>query len=126
MGLPLIVGIGTDIVEIERLRRAWERTGERFLAKIFTQGELAYCRAFNDPWPHLAARFAAKESVMKALGFCVDPLQVEILRQGTGAPHVALHGSARSRAHKRGVGELKVSLSHAGRLAVAQAIAVGR
>ena len=122
----MILGIGTDVSEIERLRRAWERTGERFLWKVFTQEELAYCRAFHDPWPHLAARFAAKESVMKALGFYVNPLEIEILRRGTGAPRVALRGSARSRAHKRGVGELKVSLSHAGGLAIAQAIAIGR
>ena len=126
MALPLIVGIGTDIVEIGRLRRGWERTGERFLRKVFTQEELSYCRSFHDPWPHLAARFAAKESVMKALGFHADPLDIEILRRGTGAPRVALRGSARSRAHKRGVGELKVSLSHTSRLAIAQAVAVGR
>lgn len=122
----MVLGIGTDLVEVDRLKRAWDRTGERFLEKIFTQKELAYCRAFSDPWPHLAARFAAKESVMKALGFYVNPLDIEIVRCGSGAPRVALHGSARARAHRKGVGELKVTLSHAGRLAIAQSIAVGR
>ncbi len=63
----MIRGVGTDIVSVERFRRAGARWGDRFFTRVFTDAELAYCRARKDPYPHLAARFAAKEAVIKAL-----------------------------------------------------------
>jgi holo-[acyl-carrier protein] synthase len=120
----LILGTGIDIVKISRIRRAWERTGEHFLERIFSVDELEYCRQFPDPWPHLGSRFAAKESVIKALGFAVDPLEIEIRRAGDGQPVVVLSDRARSRADDSGVGQVIVSMSHTGNLAIAQAIAL--
>jgi holo-[acyl-carrier protein] synthase len=120
----LILGTGIDIVKISRIRKAWERTGEHFLDRIFTVDELEYCRRFPDPWPHLGSRFAAKESATKALGFAVDPLEIEIRRAGDGPPEVILSGRARSEAEDSGVGRIIVSMSHTGDLAIAQAIAL--
>jgi holo-[acyl-carrier protein] synthase len=120
----LILGTGIDIVKISRIRKAWERTGEHFLDRIFTVDELEYCRQFPDPWPHLGSRFAAKESVAKALGFAVDPLEIEIRRTGDGPPEVVLSDRARSEAEDSGVDRVIVSMSHTGDLAIAQAIAL--
>ena len=64
----MIKGIGVDIVEIERFRRAVERRGRRFLEKIFTEEEMEYCFSMKDPYPHLAGRFCVKEAVLKSLG----------------------------------------------------------
>jgi len=121
----LILGTGIDIVKISRIRKAWKRTGQHFLDRIFTVDELEYCRQFPDPWPHLGSRFAAKESVIKAIGFAVDPLEIEIRRTGIGPPEVVLSDRARSEAEESGVERVIVSMSHTGDLAIAQAIALG-
>jgi holo-[acyl-carrier protein] synthase len=123
-GVSIIAGIGTDIVDVHRIRRAWERTGEHFLERVFTPEEIRYCRSFADPWPHLAARFAGKESVIKALGTPIDPRDIEISRHGE-APTVVLRGAAASHATRLGIEEVKVSLSHTRDLAVACAAAIG-
>ncbi len=123
--MTIILGIGTDIVEIRRVRKAWERTGDHFLERVFTPRELDYCRRFSDPWPHLAARFAAKESVIKAFGSSVEPLEIEIVRDSKGPPRVVLHGSAELAMKDMGIMEIKLSISHSGGLASAQAIALG-
>ena len=112
-------------MEVSRIRKAWERTGEAFLKRVFTPDELAYCRQFPDPWPHLGSRFAAKESVIKALGLAVDPIDVEI-RRDDGPPWVLLRGSAKRGAEEAGVVQVLISMSHTGDIAVAQAIALGR
>jgi len=114
------------VVEVSRVRRAGERTGEAFLRRVFTPGELSYCRGFPDPWPHLASRFCAKESVIKALGFTADPLEIEVTRPGSGPPGVLLRGRARRDAEERGILDLKISMSHSGDIAVATALALGR
>lgn len=90
----MIYGIGTDIVEINRIRDAVEKWGERFLKKIFTDNEIAYCNKKKDPYPHLAARFAAKEAVIKAS----SPLRdahlafhaIEILNEPSGRPFIKI------------------------------------
>ncbi len=64
----MILGIGTDIIEIARIRGAWKRHGERFLTRLFLPEEIVYCEAFEDPSAQLAARFCAKEAIVKALG----------------------------------------------------------
>jgi len=120
-----ILGVGIDIAQVDRLRSAYDRGGESFLERVFTERELEYCRRFPDPFPHLAARFAAKESVIKALGIACDPLDIEIERD-EGRPRVVLHGRAKAKAAEMGVRELHISLSHTGGVAAAVALAVAR
>ncbi len=88
----MILGIGTDIIEISRINDALQRHGERFLDRIFLVSEIAYCRTFQDPSPSLAARFAAKEAVVKALGTGfgeeVGFHDVEVVKGLKGQPEV--------------------------------------
>ena len=120
----MILGVGTDVVEVVRIKRAFERTGNRFLQKVFTEAELEYCWSRPNPWPHLATRFAAKEAVIKALGFGVDPREVEVYREDDGSPAVALHGSASEAAARYGTVDFKISLSHTANIAIACALAL--
>jgi holo-[acyl-carrier protein] synthase len=122
----MIIGIGTDIVEIDRIREAYERHGEGLLKRICTPAEIAVVNDHRDPIPHLAGRWAAKEAVAKALGtgFGADCAwtDVEILRNPQGAPVVALHASGRETADKLGIKRVHVSISHERSMAVAFAI----
>lgn len=108
-----IVSLGTDIVEIARIKKALSRYGDRFFKKICTKHEEAYCRSFADPSARLAGRFAAKEAVFKALSFIWNqPLawgQVEISNSKNGRPSVILHGKVVEAL--RGY-EVLVSISH--------------
>jgi holo-[acyl-carrier protein] synthase len=124
-----IVGVGIDVVEVERLRAAMARWGDRLLARLFTAGELARAYTPQTRPVRLAARFAAKEAVMKALGvgqLAVGWREIEISADRDGKPHVMLHGAARRTAEARGVGEVVVSLTHTASLAAASAIALTR
>ena len=110
---------GVDIIEISRMRRILERYGQRFLDRIYTPGEIDYCR-----WrpPNLAARFAAKEATMKALGTGVRGVgwkDIEVVRHESGAPAIRLHGRAEQRAQRLGLREIAISLSHSREYAVA-------
>ena len=110
---------GVDIIEIERIQRALERWGDRFLRRIYTEDEAAYCRGRP---PNLAGRFAAKEAAMKALGTGLRGVgwkDIEVVRASSGAPSVLLHGRAKARAEKLGVREMSLSLSHSRSYAVA-------
>ena len=124
-----VAGIGVDIIEIDRIRRAVDRLGERFIRRIYTKSEEAYCRAFRDPVPHLAARFAAKEAAMKALGVGIYSgipwTHFEILNHPSGEPYLVLHDKARARADLRGVTEAYVSLSHNRTQALAMVVMCG-
>ena len=126
LGDGMIIGTGIDIVEIERFRKILAGTGERFLARVFTQEEQRFCLARRDPAPHLAARFAAKEAVFKALGTGwskgVMWLDVEVRRQEHDAPVVLLHGVASEIAASKGVGKIHLSLTHTNNWAAATAI----
>ncbi len=124
-----ILSHGIDLVEVARIERLLEEHGERFLARIYTQGEVAYASA--NPArraEHLAARFAAKEAVMKALGTGwargVAFADIEVVRDGAGKPGVVLHGAAASLADELGVSKWLLSLTHSGLWAQASAIAV--
>ncbi|MEE8443065.1 MAG: holo-ACP synthase [Dehalococcoidia bacterium] len=111
--------MGVDIIEIERIGTTVERWGERFLRRIYTGGELAYCRGRT---PQLAARFAAKEAVMKALGTGrrgVDWRDIEVVRRRGGRPAVQLQGRAFKVAERMGVTQVALSLSHSRDYAVA-------
>jgi holo-[acyl-carrier protein] synthase len=123
-----IVGLGTDLVEIPRFRLAMERRGPRLDERLFSDDERAYAYRQKDPAKSLAARFGAKEAVMKALGVGLWKFKlrdVDVVRQRSGAPNVALHGRAQELATERGVRGWHLSLTHTDTTALAVAIAVG-
>ncbi|HET8976153.1 MAG TPA: holo-ACP synthase [Solirubrobacterales bacterium] len=109
-------GIGIDLIEIERIEGALERR-PRLAERLFTEGELAYARGRARPGRHLAARFAAKEAVIKALGSALPPASIEVV--AGDPPAVALHGPAAVLAAGR---EVSVSLTHSRESAAAVAI----
>ena len=114
-----MLSTGVDIIEISRIARTLERYGERFLQRIYTPGELEYCRGRPSK---LASRFAAKEATMKALGTGVRGVgwrDIEVTRAPSGAPSIRLHGRALSRAERLGVLEISVSMSDSQEHAVA-------
>lgn len=122
------VGLGVDIVEIDRMRRILERT-PTFATKVFTQAEQDYCNAKANPATHYAARFAAKEAVCKALGtgILVQGMRmqdVEVVRDSRGKPAVALHGRAAEIAQEQGVMDVPLSLTYTHSVAVANAVAI--
>lgn len=123
-----IFGIGIDVVEVDRIASAIERHGEPFLSRLFTPAERDYCAAQKNPALHYAARFAAKEAVSKALGTGIGGeagwLDLEIVRDVTGAPTLALHGAAAAFARSQGITDTRISLSHARDYAAANAVAV--
>lgn len=114
-----MLATGVDIIEISRVRRVLERYGQRFLDRVFTSAEIEYCRGRA---PNLAARFAAKEATMKALGTGVRGVgwkDIEVVRAESGAPSIKLRGRAEERAHRFGVQETSLSISHSNEYAVA-------
>jgi len=123
----MIQGIGIDVVEVARLRASVERRGERFLRRVFTPEEVAFCTSRPRRYEHLAARFAAKEAVLKALGTGLSGgaslLEVEVVHTAEGRPAVRLHGRTQDLARSLGVGRIHLSLTHTEHLAVAQALA---
>ena len=120
--------IGIDIVEIKRLVRVSKRWGKDFLEKVYTKRELAYARGRRFPYQHLAARFAAKEALFKALGEVekdfVGWKNIEIVNDPYGKPVVHWHGRAARVRKKKGIEGAVVSLSHTENYAVASALLV--
>jgi holo-[acyl-carrier protein] synthase len=115
--------VGVDIIELERVAAALKRHGGRFVERVYTPLEAAVCRG---RLPELAARFAAKEAVMKALGTGARGVawrEIEVLPNRRGKPLVYLHGRARERAARIGLDGLDVSMSHSRRYAVAFVVA---
>lgn len=123
-----IVGLGIDAAEIHRIRETLDRYGERFLKRVFTEAEIAYCLRRHDPVPHLAGRFAAKEAGMKALGTGhsrgVLWRDVEVVRGSGGPPRLALHNAAARHAERLGASTSLLSITHAESLAFAQVLLV--
>lgn len=103
--------------------------GQRFLDRVFTPDEQAYCLKMSFPTPHLAGRFAAKEAVLKMLGTGLAAgiawTDVEVRADASGAPHVTLHGAALTRAESRGISATLISISHTEQHAIASAIGIG-
>ena len=120
--------IGIDIVEIKRLEKVSKRWGKAFLQKVYTRRELDYSRSKRFPYQHLAARFAAKEAIFKALGEVetdfVGWKNVEILNDANGKPMVRWHGQAEKTRRKRKIRDIVVSLSHTENYAVASALMI--
>jgi holo-[acyl-carrier protein] synthase len=124
-----IVGLGTDLVEVSRFRLAMERRGARLGERLFSDDERAYAGKQKDPAKSLAARFGAKEAVMKAMGVGLWKFKlrdVEVVRAKSGAPSVALYGRAAEMAAERGIVDWQLSLTHTDTTALAIAIAIGR
>ena len=121
-----MIGIGTDLVELDRFRTALTRT-PCIVDRLFTDDERAYAQLRHDPTERFAARFAAKEAVLKAMGAGIGECafrEIEVMRAESGAPSVRLHGKAASLAADRGVGEWRLTLTHTASLAQAIAVAL--
>ncbi len=124
-----ILGLGFDATDIPRIRDVFERYGDRFVRRILTDGEIAYCTGRRDPVPHIAGRFAAKEAAMKALGtghaLGVLWKDIEVVRHG-GPPKLVLHGGAGERAAGMGVTSSLLTITHSEALAMAQVLLLAR
>ena len=111
-----VLGVGIDIVEVERIQHSLDRFGERFLHRVFTAGEIAYCQSMKYPARHFAARFAAKEAVSKAfstgIGKAMGWRDIDVHRYESGQPFVVLEGGAKELASQRNVSAVWISLSH--------------
>jgi len=120
----MIIGVGVDIIDVERIQAALNhaRTGERFRVRVFTDEEIAYCGRRRNAAESFAARFAAKEAMMKALGHAYGWREIEVCR-ANGPPTLRLHGRAQERAVQLGVRHIHLSLSHTATLAIAYVIA---
>jgi holo-[acyl-carrier protein] synthase len=122
----MILKTGIDLIEIERIRSALERHGERFLKRVFTPAEIAECRGRADS---LSVRFAAKEAATKTLGTGIGPvgwLEVETLHRPSGEPYLVLHGRAEKIAQRLGLTTWAVSLSHSKEYGTAVVVASGK
>lgn len=121
-----MVGIGTDLVDIDRMRSIVERR-TNFVERVFTPAERDYCTAARDPSERYAARFAAKEAVLKALGVGLggaDFGDIEVIRLESGQPELRVEGRAAALANEQGIGRWLVTLSHSKHLAQAFVIAL--
>jgi holo-[acyl-carrier protein] synthase len=119
-----MLSVGVDIIEIARIGRVLDRYGARFLGKVYTEREVAFC---DGRAPELAARFAAKEAISKALGTGIVGIswtEMEVLPDRRGKPLVTLHGRALARAESLGLREWAVSLSHTDDQAIAFVVAM--
>ena len=123
----MVIGIGTDITEVPRIARSIERHGDRFLTRIYTAGEIAYCLARQrSSLESFAARFAAKEAGAKALGTGISRgvswKELEVVRAPGQAPQLQLSGRAAARAKQLGVTRISLSLTHTSETALAVVI----
>ena len=111
-----VLGIGVDLVENARIEHSLDRFGERFLHRVFTDGEIEYSQSMKYPARHLAARFAAKEAVSKAFGTGIGKAMgwkdIDVRRKSSGEPYVVLEGGAKELAESRQVTKVSISLSH--------------
>jgi len=120
------IGVGVDLVEVDRIRKSRENHGAYFLEKVFTEEEREYCLGMSDPDPHFAARFAAKEAVAKAFGTGIGEdigwRSVSVSREANGAPIVKLDDQATAKLKAMGGSHVLLSLSHLTNLAAAFAV----
>jgi holo-[acyl-carrier protein] synthase len=122
----VIVGLGVDISEVDRIQEAMSRHGQRFLERVFTPAEIAYCNRHRNCAERFAGRFAAKEAAMKALGTGwsngVRWVDIEVTRLPSGQPTLTLHGAARRVGEHLGMRHASLSITHSGNTAFAQVI----
>jgi holo-[acyl-carrier protein] synthase len=112
----MIVGIGIDLVQVERIRREMERHGDGVLLEVLTPPELEYCRALAKPFPSMAARFAAKEALFKALGSgkrgAMNWQELEVRRNELGKPDLILTGATAEAVRQTAADRVHLSLTH--------------
>jgi holo-[acyl-carrier protein] synthase len=122
----LIIGLGVDIAEVPRIQAAIEGRGQRFLDRVFTPNEIAYCERFKNKFERYAGRFAAKEAAMKALGTGwrrgIRWVDLEVVREQSGRPTISLAGEAAKIAAQLGVKRISLSITHTQSEALAQVI----
>jgi len=123
----MVLGLGTDLIEIERIQQSLDRFGERFTRKVFTEGEIAYCERKKHSAESFASRFAAKEAAAKALGTGISRgiqwKEIEVRRAPGERPTLHLTGRAAERAASMGVRNLQLSLTHSRDVAMAVVVA---
>mgnify|MGYP005842677427 CR=1 FL=1 len=123
----MVVGLGVDVVEVARVERLLARHGDRSLDRVFSPGEIAYCRSYRRSAERFAGRFAAKEAILKALGTGLSGgigwTDVEVVHEAGGRPGVVLHGRARVVADGLGAVRWWLSISHTHAHAMACAVA---
>ena len=123
-----MLGIGTDIIECERIERMLQRHGDVFLARVYTAGEIDYCSGRKAGTQHYAGRWAAKEAVLKSLGtgwaHGIQWTDVEVVNQQGGKPNIVLAGKAKQISEQLGIREIMISISHCRSYAVAYATAI--
>ena len=124
-----VIGIGVDVIECSRIQHSIERFGDRFLHRVFTDGEIEYSMSMKFPERHLAARFAGKEAVAKAFGTGIGKAMgwrnIDIRKKESGEPFLVFSGPAEAFAAKRGVASALITLSHTENYAVACAVLQG-
>ncbi|OIO38225.1 MAG: holo-[acyl-carrier-protein] synthase [Candidatus Omnitrophica bacterium CG1_02_49_10] len=124
----MIDGLGVDIVEIRRFKRILKRSGDAFLNRVFTKGEIEYSGSKRAPYLHLAGRFAVKEAVLKAIGdgniAKIRLKEIEVENNRDGKPSVRFHGDAAKIKRRNGIKDVLVSISHTENYAVANAILI--
>ncbi len=123
-----VKGVGIDLIRVKRIANVFQRRPERFLKRIFTKKEIEELLKRRNPIPSIAARFAAKEAVAKALGCGIGVIrwrEMEIIKEERGKPMVFLKGEAARWADQYGIKGVKVSMSHDGSYAIANAVAYG-
>jgi holo-[acyl-carrier protein] synthase len=121
-----VIGIGVDLCEVDRMRASLSRT-PTLRDRLFTEDERAYCERRNDPVERFAARFAAKEAVLKAMGLGVGSCKwhdIEVVSAESGAPSVQLHGTAKALADERGISRWLLTMTHTTQTAEAIAVAL--
>jgi holo-[acyl-carrier protein] synthase len=118
-----LIGLGIDMIEVPRIEHSLQRFGTRFMQRVFTESEIAYCQSMKFPARHFAARFAAKEALSKAFGTGIGKAmgwrEIDIRKKESGEPFVILNGGAEWLAGERGVNSVLISLSHTDHHAVA-------
>ena len=121
-----VLGIGVDLVECARIQHSLDRFGDRFLHRVFTDGEIAYAQSMKFQARHLAARFAAKEALSKAFGTGIGKAMawkdIDVHKKSSGEPFVVLEGGAKDLASNRGVTRVLITLSHTDNHAMAMIV----
>ena len=125
-----ILGLGFDATDIPRIAATLERYGDRFLRRVFTEGEISYAQSMKFPARHLAARFAAKEALSKAFGTGIGKSMgwrdLDVQKKESGEPFVVLSGGAEKMAHELGVTKVWISLSHTDKSGLATIVLEGQ
>lgn len=124
--ISMIKGIGTDIIEISKIKNIYKKWGNKVLRKVFTDSEIKYCNSIKDKFHSLSARFAAKEAVLKAIGIGLNSgfrwKDIEIVKEKSGKPEVKFRGKIKILLKSLKLSNIEISVSHSDDFAVAVAI----